>query len=338
MTPEQAIREAREAALKPVYLVVGEERYLVARVVAALREAALGTEGPSFNDDRFVAGEHAVETVLAAANTVPMMAKRRAVTVQAVERWEQRASTDDERRGPLDALADYVKSPCPSTVLLLVASKLHGQRRVVTAAKHGGALVQCEPLQRRELPAWIRQAAAERGHRLSPGAADALADLLGPDLAPVDDAIERLSLYVGKGGEIDEDAVSQVVTRVRLDTVWQLVDALAARRLGPALAALADAHDARDAGPRVLGAIAWSVKQLARYAAARRAGVPPPEAAKAAGVPPFKVQQVERAARDIGVARLEHWLERLFEADRALKSSRRPGQATLEAMLIDLCR
>ena len=338
MTPEQAIREARAGELRPVYLVVGEERYLVDRVVAAVRAAALGGTGPSFNDDRFVAGEHDVDVVLSAAKTMPMMAARRAVTVQGVERWEQRSGDDDARRGPLDALAEYVKNPSPSSVLLLVASKLHGQRRVVTAAKQGGFLVQCEPLARRELPAWIRQAATDRGHRLSPGVAEALGELLGPELGPVNDALERLSLYVGEGGEITEDAVAQVVTRVRLDTVWQLVDALAQRRLGAALAALADAHDTRDAGPRVLGAIAWSIKQLVKYAAARRTGAPPPDAAKAAGVPPFKVQQVERAVRDIGAARLEGWLLRLSEADRALKGSRRPGQATLEAMLIQLCR
>ena len=154
----------------------------------------------------------------------------------------------------------------------------------------------------------------------------------------MDGALERLSLFVGKGGEITQDAVAQVVTRVRLDTVWQLVDAIAQRRLGPALAALADALDARDAGPRVLGAITWSVKQLVKYAAARQGGAQPPDAAKAAGVPPFKVQQVERAVREIGAPRLATWLGRLSEADRALKSSRRPGQATLEAMLIELCR
>jgi DNA polymerase-3 subunit delta len=338
MTPDEAIREASSGQLRPVYLLVGEERYLADRAMAALRAAALEGKGAAFNDDRFTAGEVPIDTVISAAQTLPMMGRRRVVTVQGVERWEQKAGGDDARASALDTLAEYAKAPSPSTVLLLLASKLHGQRRLVTGAKKGGYIVSCEPLSRRDLPGWIQRTASQRGHRLAPGIADSLAELSGPELAPVDDALERLSLYVGAGAEIGEEALSQVVTRIRQDTVWQLVDAIAQRRLDVALAALADAHDAKDAGLRLLGAIGWSVRQLVKYDAARRGGAQSNDAARAAGVPPFKIQQVDRAVRDIGSPRLEGWLRSLARCDRALKSSRRPSQATLEAMLVELCR
>ena len=338
MTPEEAIREAGSGKLRPVYLLVGEERFLVDRVVAVLRAAALDGKGAAFNDDRFTAGEAPIDTVVSAAQTLPMMGSRRAVTVQGVERWEQKGGGDDSRASPLDVLAEYAKAPSPSTVLLLVAAKLHGQRRIVTAAKKGGFFVGCEPLKRHVLPSWVQRHAAERGHRLAPGVADALSELCGPDLAPLADALERLSLYVGPGGEIGDEALAQVVTRVRQDTVWKLVDAIAARHLDQALAALDDAHDARDGGLRLLGTIGWSVKQMVKYEAARRAGAASNDAAQAAGVPPFKIQQVEHAVRELGSARLEGWLRALARCDRALKSSRRPSQAILEAMLVELCR
>lgn len=337
MTPEEAIREAGAGKLRPVYLLVGEERYLADRAVSALRSAALAGKGAAFNDDRFTAGEAPIDTVVSAAQTLPMMGAHRVVTVLAVERWEAKGG-DDSRASPLDALAEYAKAPSPSTVLLLVAAKLHGQRRIVTAAKKGGFFVGCEPLKRHELPSWVGRQAAERGHRLAPGVAEALSELCGPELAPIADAIERLSLFVGSGSEIGDDALAQVVTRVRQDTVWKLVDALATRQLDRALAALDDVHDARDGGLRLLGTIGWSVKQLVKYDAARRAGSASNDAAKTAGVPPFKIQQVERAARELGTARLEGWLRALARCDRALKSSRRPSQAVLEAMLVELCR
>ncbi|MBW2526665.1 MAG: DNA polymerase III subunit delta, partial [Deltaproteobacteria bacterium] len=297
-----------------------------------------GSSAVGFNDDRFVAGEAEAEVVVAAARTLPMMASHRVVTLVGVERWEQRGGAGKSVRGPLDVLADYADDPSPSTVLLVVGSKIHGGRRLMKQAKKEGYLVSCPPLTRRDLPDWIRRAATERGHRIKPHVAEALAEMVGPELGPVDDALERLSLYVGDGADITEEALAQVVTRVRQDTVWQLVDALGQRRLGRALASLADAYDPRDGGLRLLGAVAWSVRQLIKYASARRAGQGPPEAAKSAGVPPFKVKQVERTVREVTPARLEGWLERLADADRALKSSSRPGRAILEALLIDLCR
>jgi DNA polymerase-3 subunit delta len=338
MEPRQAIEQAQAGKLRPVYLVVGEERFVVDDVVQAVREAAASSTAVGFNDDRFTAGETDAEAVVAAARTMPMMAPCRIVTVSGIERWEQRGGGDKSARGPLDVLADYAQDPSPSTVLLVLGSKLHGQRRLMKHAKKHGYLVSCPPLTRRDLPGWIQRAARERGHSMASHVAEALAELVGPELGPVDDALERLSLYVGDKADITEEALTQVVTRVRQDTVWQLVDALGRRRLGQALASLADAYDPRDGGLRLLGAVAWSVRQLVKYASARRAGEPPAAAAKSAGVPPFKVQQVERNVREVTAARLESWLERLAEADRSLKSSSRSGRAILEALLIDLCR
>jgi len=82
----------------------------------------------------------------------------------------------------------------------------------------------------------------------------------------VDDAIERLSLYAGPGAAIDEAAVGACVARVRTADTWALVDAVGARDLGRALRTLADAYDPRERGLPLLGALAWSVRQLAARA------------------------------------------------------------------------
>ncbi len=338
MTPEQAIKEADRDQLRPVYVVIGREQFLVDQVVRALRRAATEGRDLGFNDDKFIAAETSVDTVLTAARTAPMMARRRVVTLLGAERWEARSGTGTSTNSPLDELNEYAADPVPSTILLIVGGKLDARRRLVAAARKGGYLVKCDSLGRRELPSWIRATASARRHELSPELAETLAELVGPDLAPVADALERLSLYVGSQQPITEQAVEAVVTRVRQDTVWQLVDALGQRRLGPALGSLADAYDPRDGGLRLLGAVNWSVRQLIKFDAARRAGAAPPVAAKKAGVAPFKIKQVERNVSEIGRHRLEHWLNLLAETDLALKSSRRTGMAVLEAMLINMCR
>lgn len=349
MTPDQAIQQARAGTLRPVYLVVGEERLLVDRVVAALREAATRGGVAGFNEDKFNVPEASAKAIVGAARQLPMMAARRFVLARGLERWERKAAAADDERGesepqegrspsPLDELAEYAKAPVDTTVMVLVASKLHGQRRLVTAAKKGDFLVPCDPLPRAALPGWIARAAKERGHAIDPEVAELLAEIAGPELGYVDDALERLSLYVGAGRPITEDAVARTVTRVRQSTVWDLVEALGRRRLGPALAALADAFDARDEGLRMLGAIAYSVRQLATLESALAAGASIAEAAAAARVPPFKVQALSQTVRGMPRGTLARWLRLLAEADRALKGSRRSAQAVLETLVVDMCR
>lgn len=354
MTPDQALKEATTGALRPVYLVLGEERWLVDRVVSAIREAAAKGGIAGFNEDKFTAGDAPIESILGAARMLPMMGPRRFVLVRGVDRWEKKDDSDDgdgeeERAGaggkrgvskqlsPLDALAEYAKAPSPSAVLVLVAPKLHGQRRLVTTAKKGDFLVACEPLNRRALPGFITTMARDKGNPIASDVAEQLAELAGPELGYVVDAIERLSLYVGPKQPITEDAIAQVVIRVRQSTVWELIDALGRRRLDRALAALADAYDPRDGGLRLLGAVSWSVRQMVKFESALAAGASQAEAAQRAGVAPFKANDVAQSVRQLPKGALAGWMRMLAETDLALKSSRRPAQAVLETMLIEMC-
>lgn len=346
MTPEEAIAEAAAGKLRPVYLVLGEERLLVDRVVFALREAAGKGGVPGFNEDKFTAGEAQVGAIVGAAKMVPMMAKHRFVLVRGLDRWEKKEGDDDARPtkkgkvevSPLDELAEYAKEPPTSTVMVLVSPKLHGQRRLVTGAKKGGYLVSCEPLSRDALPRWIENAAREKGHKMSPEVSDLLAEIAGPELGYVADAVERLSLYVGPKNPITEDAVAAVVTRVRQSSVWELLDVLGRRDTAGALAILADVFDPRDGGLKLLGAVAWSVRQLVKFESALRNGADPREAAQRAGMPPFKANDAARTVRAVPPGTLPTWLRLLAETDLALKGSKRQSQAILETMLIEMCR
>lgn len=320
-----------------LYLLVGPERFIIDQTVAALRGAAdTGAAGASFNEDRFTAGEVPIDTVLAAARTAPMMAAQRYVQVSAVERWDQKGKGG---AAAMDALDAYAADPVPSTVLVLVAQKLNGGRRLVKRAKKAGFLVPCDPLSRGQLPRWIRGRARGLGHELDRGSAELLAELLGPELSPVADALERLSLYVGPDAPIDGSAIAAVVTRVRQETVWALVDALAEQDLAGALGALADAYDPRDHGLPLLGAVTWRVRQLIKFESALASGGGDAGgAARAAGVAPFKAREVQRVVRTLPPGTLDRWLMLLAEADLALKGSRRPGAEVLATMLVDMCR
>ncbi len=342
MTPAAAIAEAKKGALRPLYIVAGDERFLRDQVVAELRAAALGAGIAAFNEDKFTAGEVDVEKVIAAARTVPMMAPKRFVLLRNVDRWD--ASGDEgekpkDKSSPLDRLAEYAGEPIDSTCMVLTATKLDGRRKLSSVAKKQGFVVQCDVLDRRALPEWIAARAKERGNPMDEGTADLLAEIAGPELAYVSDAIERLALYVGEGKPIGEDDVSTCIARVRTADTWELVGAVGQRDLAKALAALNDVYDARDRGLPLLGALAWSIRQLARFQAATAGGASVDEAAKRAGVfQPFRARELATRARAVKQKDVERWILVLAETDVALKSSRRPADAILEDMLLKLCR
>jgi DNA polymerase III subunit delta len=341
-----AMERARRGELLPVYLVVGEETLLRDEVVGALRAAALAGAVPAFNEDKFTAGEVDVDKVIAAARTVPMMASRRFVLVRGVDRWDSGRGEgadlpppDKGSTAPLDRLAEYAAAAVPSTCLVLTASKLDGRRKLTLLARKDDFAVACDPLAPREMPAWIRARFAAKGQAVEPDVAELLAEIAGSSLAYVNDAVERLSLYAGEGNPVTEDAVSECIARVRTADTWALVDAVGARDLPLALKLLAETYDARDRGLPLLGAVAWSIRQIARFSAALDAGAGADEAARRAGVfQPYRARELAKKARALRGKEIERWLLVLAETDVALKSSRRPPQAVLEDMLVSLCK
>jgi DNA polymerase III subunit delta len=347
MTPDEAVAKAEQGELLPVWLVVGEERMLRDQVVAAITKAALAGGLADFNHDKFTAGEADVEKVLGATRTVPMMAKKRVVFVRGLERWDTNAaSSDDEGASskalpPLDRLAEYAKAPVDTTTVILVAQKLDGRRKLVALAKKQGFVVDCAQIDGRRLPGWIRERAKGKGHTLAPDVCDLIAEIAGPDLSYLDDVLERLSLYVGKDGPITEEAVGVNVTRVRLADTWNLVDAASSKDLGRVLALLADVYDPRDRGLPLVGAIAWSLRQLLKLQSALEQGAGIDDAARRAGIyPAFRAREHQQKlkASKLTARELERWLLIVQETDLALKSSRRPADAILEDMFTRMCR
>ncbi len=342
MTPEQALAEARSQKLRPVYLVVGNEHHLVSQVIRALRDATLEGGVVGLNEDQLNANELGIDAALATARTLPMMAKRRFILVRDIEHWEGASGKGAKSTSsPLDRLAEYAKDPAPSSVLVLVSSKLDKRRRLVTQARTDQWLVSCETPSRQQLPAWIMRSVAERGNSITPAAVELLAELAGPELSGIADAVERLCLYVGPEKTIDEDAVGECVIRLRPATVWELLGAVGRRDVGAALTALDRLYDPHDRGMPVqlLGTLAWSTRQLLRFEAALREGLSPPEAAKQAGAPAFKARELAQQVRQLPRGELRSWLLTLNNLDLSLKGgSKRPAKATLEHALIELCR
>lgn len=325
----EALKSARNGDLASIYLFVGEERFLADRAVALIRRRTMegGIEG--FNEDLFQGKGLAGRTVLEAAQTMPMMADRRFVLVR---------NLDDMAAGELDAFAEYFTAPSPSSVVVLIAEKLDGRSRFVKAAKKHGSWIDATPLKPASVRSFAVAESKERGHRMASDAADALVDAVGTDLAATSDALERLSLFVGANADITLAAVEACVTRVRTESVWVLVDAVSQRNARRAVGAAGSLLADREPPLKILALVSRQFRMLAKMREALAEGLPSGEAARRAGAPPFKADELASAAKRFKFADLERAFRVLSDTDLALKGSKRPGGIVLEEAILALCR
>lgn len=319
---------ARKGSLDPVYVLVGTEGLLIERVVDEVRRAVDAAGAPGFNVEVFNGQGLDAARVISAARTLPMMADTRLVLLRHADGMTPTEQTN---------LADYLDDPSDSTCVLIVASKLDGRSKLAKAAKKAGVLIEANPLRGRELQEFIRAEAVARQHNIAPQAIDALRDAVGDDLAAIDDAMERLSLFVGAGQRIDADAVMQCVTRIRVESIWSLVDAIGLKDRRQGIAAAQSLLDDREPPLRLLAMVARQLRIVARMREALSEGLRPQDAAKRAGAPPFKARDLTESARRFTADSLGDAFTLIAAADRALKGSKRPPDVILQEAVLELC-
>jgi DNA polymerase-3 subunit delta len=234
-------------------------------------------------------------------------------------------------------LAAYLDDPTESACLVLTADKLDGRGKLAKSAKKRGWFIDAKPLRGRELRSFIRAEANERGHNVEPRAVETLLDAVGDDLGAIDDAVERLSLFVGPGQRIDADAVVRCVSRIRVESIWTLVDAIGLKDKRKGIAAAQSLLDDREPPLRLLAMVARQLRIVARMREALSEGLRPQEAAKRAGAPPFKATDLTESARRFTADSLGEAFALISETDRALKGSKRPPDVILQNAVLELC-
>ncbi len=327
MDVHEALAELKSHGPKPMYVVVGSESLLAERFLEAVRRAVLegGVEG--FNDDLFNGKGLDGQAVISTARIMPMMADRRLVRVRGLH-----AANAKE----LEPLTDYVAAPSDHACLLLQADKLDGRSKLVKAAKKAGFYIDASPLRANAIGGFIRAEAKTRGHAIEGAAVSSLQEIFGTDLSALDDAIERISLFVGPDQGITDASVRACIQNLKSESIWTLVDAIGRGDTRSILRASGSLLAEREPPLRILALVSRQLRMLLRMRAALKEGASPADAAKAAGAPPFKAQELARSCKRFGVRAFADGFGILEEADLALKSSKRPDALILEEALIRL--
>lgn len=328
MEVDDVIANAKKGNLLPVYLLGGAERLLVQRCTDAIREATVGPGPRGLSEDLYDGKGLSAQVVISAARTLPMMSKRRLVTVRGVDLMPAAEQ---------DNLLAYFPRPEPSTVLVLLALQLDQRRRIAAEAKKHGFLVVAAPPREDRLVPWVTREAKSRGMQLDPGAVESMCLLVGPDLSLLSDALDRVQLFA-MGRPVTAADVDQCVTAVREVVAWDLADAIAERDLASALSILARLMAQRQPALPTLAVMGRPVYQIAK--ARRHLASKDPDKGSLGSVvkgPPQAVKRIETAARRWSAAHLARAVRILATADASLKGSKREDARILEECAIALC-
>lgn len=331
------LKQIKSGDPAPIYYIYGEETYMLDQALEAIKKAACPEGLNDFNYDSFQGKDIDGEAILEAAEMLPMMAERRLVLVQDL----QEVPTSE-----LEPLADYFEDPSPTTVLVFHARTINksidGRISIVKKLKKAAETCEFESLYENELGPFLNREANKRGLRLGREASAYLVDALGTDMSALEQAMDKIDLYLGESDgdgprQVTADDAAAVVARTRNRSVFDLTDALGERDYQTAMEVL-DRMLLDGKPPLVIShMIARHFRIVSRLHDPSLRNASNKKAASAVRVPPFFVKDYRRHARIFSSSQVQHILKMLLDVDIALKSSPLPDRVILERLLTDIC-
>jgi DNA polymerase-3 subunit delta len=166
----------------------------------------------------------------------------------------------------LSELADLLKGGLGDGVVLLISAIGCDRRKTLykTLEKVGEiqffeALEEGKGDADEEIEAFIQSKSRADGKTMNPEAVHAFRELVAPTLREIANELEKLFTYVGKRTAVTKEDIRAICSASRQAVIWELTDALGARRTSQAIRAL---ENLLDAGEQPIGVLMMLVAQF----------------------------------------------------------------------------
>ena len=316
------------AAIKPVYVIHGQEAFLRSRAHARVVDEVLGGRKDQLCCAEFDGPEATVADVLDEARTGSLFGGQKLIVVRDAD------VLISENRG---AFERYLDNPSPGAALLLEVKSWPKTTRLYKKAAAIGEAIPCESPKRGQIPGFIvREAKASFNKRLDAGAGRRLQELIGDDLGLLFNELDKLSLFVGSRDAIAVTDIDALCGHWREESIFEITDAMADGQVGLSLSRWRQlvAVDPK-AQYRAVGGLTWGIRKLLQARSLADRGTPARQVLRDLRIFSDPAAFERRLGR-LPLERLEACMSRLLQADRAAKTGLGDADLQIEKLIVEV--
>lgn len=323
-TEKELSKALKSQPLAHIYLLYGEDSYLVEQYAALLEKQALGKGDPTFNSDRFDGRKLDFDALYNSVMTLPMLADCRSILID---------DPDIERftAGELEKLQEVLEQVEDGTVLILAVKqagfsvkKSAKCRKLQEQVERLGVVAQLGARTTTDLAKTVVKRLEQTGATISMEDAKYLVERTTGELSAVNCEADKLAACGAAGLPITRALIDRLVPATVEAEIFSLSKAILSRDYDRAMGILQGLLYLREPGVNILYTLSSAFIDLYRAKAAVFADAQAAQIAADFGYKgrEFAVKNALRDSRKLSLGFLKGALEVLLEADQKLKSSR----------------
>lgn len=221
-TFEEICRDIAARKFQPVYILMGEEPFFIDRITDLLIEKVLDDSERDFNQIVMYGADTDAVSIINATRRFPMMSEYQLVVVREAQQIRD-----------IEVLANYVKNPLRSTVLVInyKYKTLDRRKTLAAATEKNGILFESKKVPDYKMAGFITSLLQQRSVGIDPKAAQMLSDFLGNDLNRLSKELDKLAIILPEKGSkrITPELVEQNIGISKEYNNFELIKALAVK-------------------------------------------------------------------------------------------------------------
>ena len=314
-------QDLKEKTFRQVYLLFGDEPYLVGNYKKRLREAIAGDDTMNFN--YFEGKNPDVKEIISLADTMPFFSERRLILIDGSGFFK---SAPEE-------LVDYLPQMPDTTCMVFCESEVDKRSKLYKKVKDLGHAAELSKQDASQLMNWAVGILAKDGKKITRQVMEYFLERTGDDMENIRTELEKLICYTLDRDVITKEDVEAIGTVHVTNRIFDMVSAIVAGNTRKAMDLYEDLLTLKEPPMRILFLIARQFNQLLQVKELAAQGNDKSKIASKIKVPPFVAGKLMVQAKAFSKEQILSYVELCVESEEAVKTGRLSDRMAVELLI-----
>ena len=317
--------DIKSGQLKQVYLLYGEETYLIRQYRDKLKKVMVSDED-TMNFSAFSGEDINPKEIIDLAETLPFFADRRVILME--------DSGLFKKSGIGDEIAEYLPEMPETTFFIFVEEAVDKRTKIFKALGKKGSTVEFKKQTDDVLARWVGGRIRKEGKGMTQAAYNLFISKTGTDMENIDKELEKLICYCLDKEMIEVTDVEAVTTEQIQNKVFDMVDAIAGHQQKRALDLYYDLLALKEPAMRIMFLITQQFQRMMVVKSMSNQGFGNKDIATKAGCPEWAVRKYQGQCRSFTMEQLKQAIKDGVDYEEAVKTGRMNDQMAVELFIV----
>lgn len=320
---QRITQDIKTGQLQQIYLLYGEEAYLVRQYRDRLLAAMLGGGDP-MNVNRYEGKGVSIPEIIDMAETLPFFSDRRVILLENTELCKSGG----------EKLSEYLKSPAETSSFILTEREVDKRSSLYKTIKKSGYAAEFGRQDANTLQKWVLGILKKENKQISSSTLQSFLEGCGDDMENIRRELEKLLCYTLDKEVITMEDVGAICVPQIQNHIFDMITAIANGDSERALRLYYDLLALREPPMRILALVGRQFNMLLQVKELAEKGCPQALIAEKVGLHGFVAGKYMKQAAGFKMPFLKQALQDCVKADYDIKSGKLAERLSVELLIV----